>query len=135
MIEEDRWRSFPEGASILDFIDVPVSNYFLSQSYFEEHGEWPLGELEHGVDGILQYYRELIGTDDNLTAYRFLYILSKQSDKPHYRCPCGSGKKIKGCCHAKIASLRAKIPWRLAQSRIQRFNVSKPYRGSNLRGT
>jgi hypothetical protein len=132
MIEEDRWRCFPAGSSILDFIGVPVANFFLSQSYFEEHGEWPLGEWEHGVDGIFQYYRWLIGTESNPTVFRFLYVISCRELKPHFDCPCGSGKKIKRCCHAMILELRRKIPWQLARSRLERLNIKKPYRGSRL---
>lgn len=132
MIEEDRWRCFPAGSSILDFIRVPVANFFLSQSYFEEHGKWPLGEWEHGFDGVFQYYRWLIGTESNLTASRFLYVLSRQELKPHLECPCGSGKKIKRCCRGKIAELRAKIPWRLARSRVQKLGIRRPYLGPSL---
>jgi hypothetical protein len=132
MIEEDRWRCFPAGSSILDFIGVPVANFFLSQSYFEEHGKWPLGEWEHGFDGIFQYYRWLIGTESNLTVYRFLYVLAKRDAKPHYQCPCGSGKRIKRCCHTRVADLRRKISWQLARDRLQALKIGKPYRGSRL---
>jgi len=132
MIEEDRWRCFPAGSSVIDFIRVPVANFFLSQSYFEEHGEWPLGEWEHGLDGIFQYYRWLIGTESNLTVYRFLYMLAKRDAKLHYECPCGSGKKTKRCCHTKVAGLRRKIPWQLARARLQALKIAKPYRGSRL---
>jgi len=132
MIEEDRWHSFPSGSSIIDFIKVPVANYFLSQSYFEEHGEWPFGEWEHGQEGIFQYYRWLIGTEEDLTVYRFLHVISRHELKRHLECPCGSGKKIKRCCHAKIVKLRRKIPWRLARGRLERLNIKKPYRGSRL---
>lgn len=134
MIPEDRWNSFPPGSSLLDFIDVPVANYFLSQSYFEVHGEWPLGEWQHGWDGIFQYYRRLIGTESTITVYRFIYVLSRQNSKPHFECPCGSGKKIKRCCQAKVEDLRGKIPWRLAQQRLQalKVKVDTPYRGAKL---
>lgn len=132
MIEEDRWRCFPAGSSILNFIDVPAANFFLSQSYFEEHGEWPLGEWKHGLYGIIQYYGWLIDTEDNLTVHRFLYMLAKQDTKPHYECPCGSGKKIKRCCYTKVSELRRKIPWQLARYRLQTMKISKPYRRSKL---
>jgi hypothetical protein len=132
MIEEDRWRCFPAGSSILDFIAVPVANFFLSQSYFEEHGEWPLGEWKHGWSGVLQYYQWLIGTEDNLTVCRFLYIISRLELKTHLECPCGSGKKIKRCCRAKIVKLRRKIPWQLARERFKGMGVGKPYHGSKL---
>lgn len=135
MFPDDRWRCFPDGSSIIDFIDVPVANYFLSQSYFEEHGEWPLGEWDHGWKGVFEYYRWLISTESDVTMHRFLYVLSKQNLKPHMECPCASGKKIKDCCRPKIVDLRSKIPWHTAQKRVQSFGVSKPYRGSRLRGT
>ena len=136
MIPEDRWNSFPPGSSLLDFIDVPVANYFLGQSHFEVHGEWPLGEWKHGWDGIFQYYKKLIGTESAVTVYRFIYVLSRQNSKPHFECPCGSRKKIKRCCQPKIDDLRSKIPWRLARQRLQalKAEVDKQYRGTKLIG-
>lgn len=132
MIPEDRWQFFPNEASIIEFIEVPVANYFLSQSYFEEHNEWPLGEWKHGWDGVIQYYRWLIGTENDLTVYRFLYVLSRQELKLYLECPCGSGQKIKRCCRAKTMELRGKIPWQLARGRLKGMNIGKPYRGSIL---
>lgn len=133
MIEEDRWSCFPAGSSLIDFIHIPVANFFLSQSYFEEHGEWPFGEWKHGFGGVLQCYKLLIGTQSSLTVHRFLYVLAKQDLKPHYECPCGSGKQIKKCCMAKIADLRMKIPWGLARTRLRSFQGAKrPYCGPIL---
>jgi len=131
---DDRWRCFPEGSTVLDYLRGPVHNYFLSQSYWEEYGEWPLGEWDHGELGILEYYRWLVGIDDNLTACRFLHILGKMKLKRHWECPCGSGVKIVDCCGAKIVDLRSKILPSAARASYARLGLNlTPYAGPRLR--
>ena len=131
---DDRWRCFPDGSTVLDYLRGPVHNYFLSQTYWEEHGEWPLGEWDHGELGILEYYRWLVGTEDNLTACRFLHILGKLNLKGHWECPCGSGAKVNDCCKAKIVDLRAKIPPAVARHSYAKLGLNMtPYDGPRLR--
>lgn len=135
MLPDDRWRCFPEGSTFGEYLRVPVHNYFLGQSYWEEHGEWPFGEWGHGRAGILEYYRSIVHTEDDTTARRFLYVLTKLNLKTHWDCPCGSGKRIRDCCQRNVTDLRSKIPAGTAKKSWARLGAgASPYLGPKLRG-
>lgn len=134
LMPDDRWRCFPVGAPFRQYLEVPLHNFFLSQTVHAETGEWPFGQWDHGRDGIFQYYRWLLDTDDDLAVRRFLHVLAKIDLKKHYECPCGSGKKIKKCCFGKLRDLRQKIPAYIAADSIRRLGKRKPpYSRSRLR--
>ena len=138
IIPDDRWNCFPVGARFLDYLEGPLHNYFLGQTRVE-HGEtWPFGEWKHGAKGMLQYYEDLLETDDALTVWRFLYVLARFSLKRHWQCPCGSGRKIKKCCERKLNALRRKIPSRRAAEVRELLGKvlgieQSPYNGPQLR--
>lgn len=133
MIPDDRWRCFPLGARFLDYLEGPLHNYFLGQIHAENGEPWPHGEWRHGNEGLLQYYEELLGTQDSLTVWRFLYVLSKLSLKRHWQCPCGSGRKIKKCCELKLNALRNKIPAKRAAEVLRILKLERsPYKGPAL---
>lgn len=135
LIPEDRWRCFPEHAPFLQYLDIPLYNFFLSQTYYAEYGQWPFGQWSHGSQGVSEYYRHLIGSENDQTLHRFLHILKKNNLKKHYDCPCGSGLLIKKCCLIKIRDLRSKIlPCSASKaSLILNFDKLKiPYRRSHL---
>lgn len=96
-LPEERWRYWPEGSSFLDFLTGPVNDFFLSQLYFEQTGEWPFGERRHGALGILDYYVEELGTDDLRIIAKCLQYLSAPQPKGHWLCFCGSGRKMRHC--------------------------------------
>lgn len=104
----------PEGTSFLDFLNGPVRNYFLSQSVFELEGVWPFGERSHGVQGIVEFYSEILGTGNTAIITRYLEALSKKAVKGHWPCPCGSGERLRHCHIKKILELRQKIPAEVA---------------------
>ena len=131
---DDRWRCFPEDSSLLDYLQKPLHNYFLSQTVHFETGKWPFDEWAHGTNGILDYYRWLLNTDNNVTVCRFLYILGKLHLKKSWDCPCDSGKKIKKCCHAKLVDLRIKFPPSTARKSFDSLGLNvTPYDGPRLR--
>jgi hypothetical protein len=135
LIPEDRWRCFPEHAPFLQYLDVPLYNFFLSQTYYAEYGQWPFGQWSHGSQGVSEYYRHLIGSENDQTLHRFLYILKKNNLKKHYDCPCGSGLQVKKCCLIKIKDLRSKILPSSASNALLILNFDKlkiPYRRSHL---
>lgn len=113
-IPEERWRIFPVGSTLLNFLNGPVRNYFLGFSMKELGQPWPFGERPHGKEGIVEYYSELLGTADVKTIRRYLECLSKKSFKGHWLCPCGSGKKVRKCHATQIRELRETIPWTCA---------------------
>jgi hypothetical protein len=134
IIPDDRWRCFPVDAPFIAYISGPLHNFFLSQTYFAETGEWPFGQWEHGIKGIHEYYRWLIDVEDNLTVCRFLHILTKNNLKKHYECPCASGKTIRHCCLNKVRDLRHKVSIEMAvRARQQLCHSQMLYKRSHLR--
>lgn len=121
MLPDERWRVFPDGSSLVDFVDGPVHSFFLGQSLVELGEDWPFGEWGHGTDGIWDYYKELIETDDTATVVRYLRILRKRTLKKHWRCPCGSGKKIRQCCEPKVKNIRSKVAVTTAREACQKL--------------
>lgn len=47
--------------SLVEYLDGPVRNFFLSQIIVASGKPWPFGEWEHGKKGLLQAYGELLG--------------------------------------------------------------------------
>lgn len=123
LLPEDRGRCFPEGAPFKTFLDGPLRDFFLGQSLVALGEPWPFGEWGHGKEGIYEFYRELIGTDDKATIARFLRVLTKLTPKPHWLCPCGSGKKTHRCCSAKVADLRRKVPPAIARKSAEQLGI------------
>ena len=126
LLAEDRSRCFPIGAPFKVFLDGPVHDYFLGQSLVALGEPWPFGEWGHGTEGIHEFYRELFGTDDKKTIVRFLRVLTKLTPKPHWGCPCGSGKKIRKCCQARIADFRRKVPPAVARKFAKQLGIIQP---------
>jgi hypothetical protein len=113
-VREERWRAYPKGATIIDFIQGPVRNFFLSQTYFDLTGKWLFGERSHNVDGVFEYYEEELGTNDPATITRFMMYLSKKVVKGHWDCFCDSGKRMRNCHFPKLLEMREKIPQEVA---------------------
>jgi hypothetical protein len=128
LLPDDRWRCFPEGARFIQFLDGPVHDFFLGQSLVAVGEDWPFGQWSHGRDGVLEYYQWLLGTEDKDTIERFLSVLGKLNMKGHWECPCGSGRKIRKCCRARIEDLRNKIPSQTARRALEVLWATKsPY--------
>jgi hypothetical protein len=109
-LRDERYKYFPPGSSIIDFIKGPVENFFLSQTYFDSTGKWLFGERSHGSDGIIEFYSEELGTDKYQAIKIFLeYLSSKKCIKGHRDCYCGSGKKLRDCHLTKLIDFRSKI--------------------------
>jgi len=118
-VTDERWRIWPVGASFLDFLKVPVHNYFLSESFVEMGWPRPFGERSHGAAGILEYYAEELSTSDQDTIVRFIQCLSKMPVGGHYPCPCGCGKKLRQCHQEKLWQLHDRIPPSVALRSLQ----------------
>lgn len=115
----DEWFIHRPDSSFLTFLRGPVYNYFLSQKAFEVSGQWPFGERRHGVDGILDFYQECLGTNNPYVIKSYLELFTKHTVKGHWDCPCGSGIRIRNCHHEKIATLRRKLPPHIATNALQ----------------
>lgn len=109
LLPDERWRVFPVGAPFSAYLRGPLQSFFLSQIAFELTGKWPFSEWGHSGEGVVQFYREMLGTTDLLTIARFLESLQSEKFEPFRLCPCGSGKRLKACCREKWMDLRQKI--------------------------
>jgi hypothetical protein len=107
-VPDEREWLWPRGASFLEFLEGPVRSFFLFQSIVSRGGTWPHGERSHGVDGLFEFYREKIGTDDLGAVLRYVEYLSLP-DVHGAPCPCGSGRKAKKCHREQLRGLRAMI--------------------------
>ncbi len=114
-VPDERWRIYPRGSTLLDFLNVPVRNYFIGFCLVEMGEPWPFGQRSHGAAGIFEYYSELLGTDDRQVVTRYVECLSEPRLKGHWECPCGSHKRIRNCHHVALNDLRAKMPPSVAQ--------------------
>lgn len=80
---------------------------------------WLFGERSHNALGVIEYYKEELGTDDPATVTRFIMYLSKKAIKGHWDCFCGSGKRMRHCHFAKLLEMREKIPQEVADRSLK----------------
>jgi hypothetical protein len=118
-IPDERWKIYPPGTTFLQFLNGPVRNFFLGQSVFRRTGEWPFGQRRHRSAGILEYYGELLRTDDETVILCYLECLSRPTLKGHWPCPCKSGKRVRDCHRHQIKDLREKIPCEFAKKSLR----------------
>lgn len=122
---EDWLITNPNGTNLLTFLNGPVRNFFIGQSLVEAGEEWPFGQRSHGIEGILECYAELVGSDSLRVAYKYLEILSKKKIKGHWWCPCGSGSKIRDCHKQIIEDMRQRIPHQVSRKSWKRVQIAK----------
>lgn len=123
LLPDEHWRLWPKGSSLLAYLIGPLRNYFLGQIAVEMGQPWPFGEWHHGADGILQYYAELLKTDNVRVIADFLGCLCARKTKGHWPCPCGSGKRLRDCHRYVVRDLREKIPRRIAKESLERLRT------------
>lgn len=132
MMPEERYRVWPTGSTLRDFLDGSLRNFFLGQLARERGDPWPFGEWSHGEQGFLEFvYSELETTDRDLVV-RFMLVVSKDQVNFRVRCPCRSGRLIRECCKVKIMRLR-QIIGQSGADRILRWLIAQISPGE-LRG-
>lgn len=97
---------FKENPCLLHFVDQQVVPYLFSYSSYIKYGDMPIGELQHGGEGILTHYREVFDISDGLSVLGLLRILSDNDYRGHHSCPCGSGKRVRNCHGNVLRELR-----------------------------
>jgi len=83
----------PNNLHYLDLLKIRVIPYLYTYSYNCKYGSLPYGELAHGWEGILDYYKDLFKIDDNQIILRLVKSLAQNQYMAHSRCPCGSRKR------------------------------------------
>lgn len=115
-LRDERYKYYPNGASIIEFIDGPVQDFFLWQTYYDlTNGKSSLGERRHGVKGVVEFYSEELQTSEIRVIVQFLEYLSKEEVKGHWPCYCGSRNIMRKCHFEKLLSLKSKITPEVAQ--------------------
>lgn len=124
-ITEEGYRHLSQDPSVTSFLDGPVYQFLLSQSYYELTGNWLFGEWAHGEAGVYEYYSGLLKTENpNIiltteTILTFVEYLSKNDIKGHWRCYCSSGRKLKKCHLTFMCKIRNMIPPSIAKKSYQ----------------
>lgn len=104
------WLVLSQDTSFQAFCDGPLYNFFLSQTWFEQTGEWPFDERSHGAKGIAESISQLLGFDVNeQQANLYSQAISAKKVKGHWPCPCGSNKKLRDCHLDEVISLREQL--------------------------
>lgn len=119
LIPDERWRLWPVGTPLKDFLTGPLHSFFLAQSMVEEGQPWPFGQWAHGAKGIFQYYRELLKTSNLRVITTYLDYLAAKHVKGHWACPCGSGGRVRDCHLGQIKNLRDKISRKDAENSLK----------------
>ena len=108
--------------SLVEYLDGPVRNFFLSQIIVASGKTWPFGQWDHGKKGLLQAYGELLGVTEERQIRAYLDYVASKKAKGHWPCPCGSMKRLRDCHAKQIAALRERIPRRIAASALTRLD-------------
>ena len=91
---------FIDGFNILEWMDEFVEPYYFSYEYYTRYGCFPFGERPHGFEGLLQTYQDHFSEADPVNAWKLMIFAAEGIYRGHLLCPCGSGKKLRGC-HGK----------------------------------
>lgn len=109
-VPDARWKHWPAGATLLDFIRGPVHCFFLSQAYFDLTGNWIFGERPHGDKGIIDFYLEEVGVLNPGSLYKCLALIPLDQYSANKRCPCGSGSTLLECHGIAINHIQKHVP-------------------------
>jgi hypothetical protein len=119
VLPEAYWFDCPEGLNVLDFLNGPLRAHLAGQTLVGMGKPWPVGEWEHGDDGVVQFYaRELqVYSVDKLV--RLLELALRPKTPRQWECPCGSRQKARRCHGAKIDRIRSRIPSYLLENALR----------------
>jgi hypothetical protein len=108
------------------FLDGPMKNFFLGQLLVEIGKPWPFGERQHGYEGLIQAYMEVLGISDATRVIAYFDCLRKKAIRGHHDCPCGSNKRLRYCHRTELQELAKRIPRHVAQQAYDRLRNSRP---------
>ena len=90
-----------ENADIYLFVENYIIPYLYTYKYYENYGVYPFGERSHGIDGDLEYLKELFNVNEREQVINIMLFLVRYNYRGHLLCPCGSQKKVRNC-HGEI---------------------------------
>jgi hypothetical protein len=101
--------------TLLDFIKEIVIPYFINNTFYEINGFYADSTYSHGVDGIIEGYKDILqlpkDTNDYLIAQILIRRFKGENLNIRDKCYCGSGTVLKKCQNGKhdIAYRRFKL--------------------------
>ena len=94
---------FHKRPTLLGFIENGVIEYLFGYSYKLKNGILPFGERSHGIEGVIEHYKELFSTSHLIDVVNLLEFLVCGNYQVEKQCPCGSKESIEQC-HGDILS-------------------------------
>lgn len=85
------------GITIKSFFLKFALPYLANQLYFDSEEKWANGDFEHGFEGIFQFYKEVLNTNDIKKVLSLLILITSGKLNRNSSCFCGEGKKLKHC--------------------------------------
>lgn len=96
--------------TLADFIDRCIISYLYGVSHREQHGAMPFGELEHGSQGLLQDYEQLLDVAGHEAVVSMLILISLPRRVANKQpCPCGRGRRLGRCHHETVNEMRRRL--------------------------
>ena len=86
--------------NLIEWMDEFVEPYFVSYEYYQLYGEFPNGERQHGIIGVIESYQDFFHAQDLTETYRFMIHIRDNAYRGHHLCPCGSTLHLRSC-HGK----------------------------------
>lgn len=94
----DNYLKLEHNPGLINFFKILVDPFLYSCEFYRRYGAMPFGERPHGVDGIIDFYKEYLGANnDKEFAKLFLFVVKNNKYRGHLPCPCGSGKSTRNC--------------------------------------
>jgi len=102
---------FSKSPCLKTFMTEIVNPYLYRWLAFSR-GDTLWEDRSHGVDGLLEGYRDLLGLKNtSLVRDSLLFILTHHRDyRSNLPCPCGSGEKTKQCHRKRFDWLVDRVP-------------------------
>lgn len=100
-----------ENPTLQGFIEKSLIPFLYAMSKHLRTGErFVFGELTHGVEGLLDDYRDVFHVETNKQVIQILELLSvKKRESNKKKCPCGCGKRVAKCSFKEKLNLLRNI--------------------------
>jgi len=122
----EAWLAEVQDPTVEAFFRGPLHDFFFSQTYFDAKGEWPFGELSHGISGVVEAFSEIPGVrQDRQVVVAYLRLICRQHLGGHAICPCGSGRRLRDCHRDQVEVLRGRFPRELALRMLRHVDTRK----------
>ena len=98
-------RVFLEQPTLLGFVNKLVIPFLFGYCHWKKDGTYPFGTTEHGHEGIVQHYMDILELPNESAALAVVSFLYR-GYSGQLPCPCGSGKRARKCHGEVLRALR-----------------------------